>query len=242
MNSRKSIWLVSATMLAIILSSCNLGATPAPAQDPGAVQTQAFNSVMTLAALQQTQTSMAVPPTALPTNTLQPTNTLVGLPTFAPVGGTSTPFGFNPQQPGFTPLALVSPVPTGGIVSTITTKNGCNDGLYIGETHPFDNEEVDLGKVFAKTWTIMNTGTCPWDEGYVFVFLTDLSSPEIKGYNIVLRKNKPEDYTDPGHTQSYKVDIKAPNKPGTYKGFWKLRDDGGNFFGPLVSLWVVVVD
>ena len=47
MKSYKLQWLVVYTMLAIILSSCNLGATPVPTQDVAAIQTEAFNQVLT---------------------------------------------------------------------------------------------------------------------------------------------------------------------------------------------------
>ena len=55
MKSRKSLWLVGMTVLAVILSSCNLGATPVPTQDPGVIQTQAVSVVLTQVALQQTE-------------------------------------------------------------------------------------------------------------------------------------------------------------------------------------------
>lgn len=240
MKFRKPFWLVPILIPTILLSACNLGATPLPAGDPNAIQTQAFNDVLTQVASQQTQTAQAAPPSPLPTNTLFPTATLGAFPTFAPVDGaaTVTPFSFNTQLPGFTPIT--SPVATLGIISTITTKNGCNDGAFIGETAPFDKDVIKGGKQFTKAWTIQNMGSCPWDEGYRFEFLVENSSPEIKGYSIVLPKNKPEDYTKPGHTQSFVVKLWAPNKPGEYKGYWKLRDDGGNYFGPLVSVWFVI--
>src|SRR5690349_8651323 len=100
MKFRKSFWLVIILIPTIILSACNLGAAPAPTEDPGAIQTQAFNLVLTQAASQQTQTALAVPPTALPTNTALPTATFITL-----GGSTITPFAFNTQQPGFTPIA-----------------------------------------------------------------------------------------------------------------------------------------
>ncbi len=243
MKSRKSLWLVGMTVLAIILSSCNLGATAVPTEDPGVIQTQAFSIVVTQAALQQTQTAMAVPPTALPTNTLFPTATLgeistLNVPTFSPAGGTNTPNPFNTQQPGLTPLSSV--VPTVGVVVTFTTKNGCNDGSFVGETEPFDKDGILAGKNYDKGWTIINTGTCAWDEGYSFTYLSDLSDPELKGYSIVLKKNTPEDYTKPGHSQTFIVKLKAPDTVGEYKGYWKMKDDAGNFFGPLVSVWIIV--
>jgi len=243
MKSRKSLWLVGMTLLAVILSSCNLGATAVPTEDPGVIQTQAFSIVITQAALQQTQTALAIPPTPLPTNTPLPIATLgnistLVIPTFAPAGGTNTPAAFNTQQPGLTPLSSV--VPTLGVVVTFTTKNGCNDGSFLGETAPFDKDVVVKGKNYDKSWTILNTGTCTWDEGYSFTYLPDLSSPELKGYSIALKKNAPEEYTAPNHSQSFIVKLVAPSTAGEYKGYWKMKDDAGNFFGPLVSVWITV--
>jgi hypothetical protein len=234
MKSRKSIWLVGATMLAIILSSCNIGAT-APDDDPDAIQTQAFSIVLTQAALQQTQTALAEPPTSLPTDTPPPT---VELPTFSPLEGTNTPFAFNTQQPGLTPLA--SPIPTVGVVSTVTTKNGCNDAAYLGEGGVQDGDEIEAGKNFNKSFMLLNTGECTWDEGYGFMFVPEFSTPGFQGYNIVLPKDKPEDYTKPGFGNTYVLKLTAPKTAGTYKAYWKLRDDVGNFFGPLVWLEIVV--
>ncbi|NOT06101.1 MAG: hypothetical protein HOP27_16025 [Anaerolineales bacterium] len=242
MKFRKKIWLVSSVILTVILSSCTLGATPAPTEDIGAIQTQAFSVVLTQVAMQQTQTALAVP-SPLPTNTLSPLpsptlGTLGSLPTFAPAGGVGTPLPFNTQQPGLTPLASL--IPTSGIVSTVTTKNGCNDGTFIGETAPLDKDVIKAEKQFSKGWTIFNSGTCRWDEGYSFTFMPDLSSPELKGYSIVLKKDTPDEYTEPQHSQTFIVKLTAPKVAGDYKAYWKLRDDSGNYFGPLVSVWIVV--
>jgi hypothetical protein len=56
----------------------------------------------------------------------------------------------------------------------------------------------------------------------------------------VLKKDAPEDYTEPQHSQTFVVKLTAPKTPGEYKGYWKLRDDAGNYFGPLVSVWIIV--
>jgi hypothetical protein len=235
MKFGKTIWLTGFIVSAVLLSSCNIGATPAPTQDPGIIQTQAFEIVLTQAALQQTQTAAAIPPTPMPTNTLAPTATLAALPTVSAAGG--TPFAFNTQQPGLTPLSLLTP--TVGIVNTVTTKNGCNDGSFIGEGGVTDGTELAPNKDFNKSFSILNTGTCAWDEGYSFAFVPELSTAGFKGYSIVLPKDKPEDYTKPGGSQTFVLKLTAPKDPGTYKGYWKLKDDAGNFFGPLV--WVEIV-
>lgn len=235
MKSRKLFGMVSAIMLAIILSSCNLGATPVPTEDPGVIQTQAFGAVLTQVSIQQTQTALANPPTAMQTNTPLATATLLLAPTFSPL---NTPFAFNTQQPGLTPFASL--VPTVGSGPIGATKNGCNDGSFESEAGVTDGTEMAPLKKFKKSFDIRNTGTCAWDEGYSFTFMPEISTPGFVGYSIVLPKNKPEDYTKPDHTQNFVLNLTSPKTPGEYTAYWKLKDDAGNFFGPLVYLKIIV--
>lgn len=240
MKFRKLFWLTGMALPAVILSACNLGATPAPAEDPGAIQTQAFNLVATQAAAQQTQTAQALPPAALPTNTPLATPTLGGFPTFAAFGGTNTPFAFNTQQPGFTPQTAATIVPTVGAYATIVTSYGCNDGWMISESAPYDGATILIGKEFKKSWDLLNTGTCTWDEGYSFSFRPEFSSsPEGAsiGYyskDEVLGKNSV--FTKPGEKRTFTVNLKAPNKKGEYIWSWRLKDDAGILFGSLVFI------
>lgn len=246
MKFRKPIWLAVLVLAATVLSSCNIGATPAPTEDPGAIQTQAFGIVLTQAAEQQAQTAAAIPPTPLPTNTTAPTATLaiatIGtIPTSA-FGATNTPIGFNTQQPGLTPQLLVTP--TLGVINTVTTKNGCNDAIYLGETDPADKATVARGKDFSKGWMLSNTGECSWDEGYIFDYLQDyfpdVGINQLDGYDVPLKKNNLDEYTKPGYGQTFIVKLKAPSVAGEYKAYWKLKDDSGNYFGPLVYVWITV--
>lgn len=237
MKLRKFVGLGGVILFTTVLSACNLGSTPPPSEDISAIQTQAFNLVLTQAALQQTQTAQALPPTPQPTDT--PFSLVTDTPPpLPPLGATNTPFAFNTQQPGFTPLALASP--TVGVVNTVTTRNGCNDGMYLGEGGVKDGDVIEAGKAFNKSFMLHNTGDCTWDEGYAFAFLPEFSTPGFQGYSIVLPKNKPSEYTKPGYGQTFVLKLTAPKTPGTYKAYWKLRDDEGNFFGPLVWIEIVV--
>jgi len=230
MKFHKAHWLIGYTMLAVILSSCNLGATPVPTQDIGAIQTQAFGQVLT-------QVALASSPTPLPTNTMAPTATQAAPATFAPIGG-NTPFAFNTPLPGLTPLAL-SPVPTvAGMVSTLTTENGCNNGVLINESAPYDGAILDPSKDYEKNFTYQNMGSCAWDEGYAFVFMPSFSTPGFKGYDIVIKK--PEDYTKPMATITFTLKLTSSHIPGEHIGAWKLRDDAGNFFGSMVYIQYVI--
>ncbi|MDD2920869.1 MAG: NBR1-Ig-like domain-containing protein [Anaerolineales bacterium] len=235
MKFGKKFWLVSAaTLISILLSSCNLGATPVPTQDTGAIQTQVFNDILMQAASQQTQTALANP-TA--TNTPLPTPTTGFLPTFAPIGGGgATPLAIGTPISGFTPLA---PLPTvAGAIPTITTKNGCNDGSYIGETNVanVDWEELKGNTAYSKGWTILNTGTCVWDDGYIFSLVTEFSSPEIRWDKESIIITKKDVFTEPQHSQSFIVKFTTPKAPGRYEAYWKLQDDAKNYFGPMV--WI----
>jgi hypothetical protein len=240
MKLRKHIWLTGSLLAAIILSACNLGATPAPTQDVAALQSTALAQVLSTVSAQQTQTAAAIPPTALPTDTLVPT--IAAQATFPPVGGATATLGFGTQLPGLTPLVIATMTP--GSLSTLTTKNGCNDGLYMGEDPHYTDAghylEVNIGQTVEQFFHFKNTGTCNWDEGYAFVFQPSYSSPEITGNTIILPKNKPSDYTAAGDQVRYKAIIKAPKVAGDYAAFWKLRADDGSEFGPLVSLYIRV--
>ncbi len=230
MKARRLKWLIGFIASAIILSSCNMGATPAPTLDVGAIQTEAFNQVMT-------QAVAAYTPTLMPTNTLMPTSTLAAPPTFAPIGGgveTPTPFAFNTPLPGLTPVVL-SPVPTvAGAVATITTKNGCNDGILISESAPYDGAYLEAGKDYQKSFEFLNTGSCAWDEGYVFAFLSTYSTEGFNGSDIVFQKST--DHVEPQKGITLIVKFKASKTPGEHIGVWKLKDDGGNYFGSMV--WI----
>lgn len=242
MNFRKFRWLMGFTLTAVLLSSCNLGATPPPTQDTGAIQTQAFGQVLTQVAEQATQTAAAVPPTPFPTNTVAPTNTLPAIPTSSAFGiPTNTPFTFNTQQPGLTPqVGGLSFTATVGVYSTTTTKNGCNDGYLISESQPYDGKTILFNTEFTKSWDFLNTGTCAWDEGYTFAFIEEFSTgPKyvLPSKDYIIPKTGP--FVEPGKTGTFSVLMRAPKDPGEYIWYFKIRDDAGQYFGSLV--WVKVI-
>ncbi|MBI5353283.1 MAG: hypothetical protein HZB50_11640 [Chloroflexi bacterium] len=235
MKFRNSLWLAGTMILAIVMSSCSLGATPAPTQDTGAIQTQAVSIALTQVSMQQTQTAMAIPPTPMPTNTLLPTPTLGVLPTFAPVGTVSP---LNTALPGMTPLGGTPFATLGSGAPAGTTKNGCNDGAF-----EYDNGAavVDWTVLKPKTeythgWSIINTGTCDWDEGYSFFLMKDISSPLIDWKQTIITLKDPSEFTKPKSSQLFVLHFVTPRDPGRYEAFWKLKDDKGNIFGPQV--WI----
>jgi hypothetical protein len=243
MTFRKFRWLASVVLAAMLLNACNIGATSQPTQDVGAIQTQAFSLVLTQAAEQAALTAAAVPPTPFPTSTIAQINTLPTGPTADAFGIlTNTPFNFNTQQPGLTPQLPLGVTPSPGAYSTVTTKNGCNDGYLVSESNPYDGKTILINEEFTKSWEFLNTGTCAWDEGYSFVFIEEFST----GPKYVLPKDytipKAGPFTKPVEYRTFSVAMKAPNKPGEYIWYFKIRDDAGQYFGSLVWVKIVAVN
>ncbi len=93
-----------------------------------------------------------------------------------------------------------------------------------------DGTVVSPGQSLHKVWRVRNTGTSTWDSGYELVFVggDQMSAPD----------SVPVPTTAPGATADVAVDMIAPSAPGTYVGYWQLRNDQGVFFGP--RLWIKI--
>lgn len=87
-----------------------------------------------------------------------------------------------------------------------------------------DGSVVEKNKTFVKTWKLTNAGTCSWTPSYALVFF---SGDAMKGPAVVsLSKN-----VNPGESIELSVTLTAPEKKGSYRGYWKLRNAAGVLFG-----------
>jgi len=230
MQHKKFIWLVLVLLLAASLASCNIGKAPEPTPDVNAIYTAAAGTAAAQISGQMTQTAQAIPPTSLPTQTLAALPTLPLSAGATPFGSAGTPFVFNTPAAGALPTA--TKVPSGA--GTGSTAVGCNNAAFLSETIP-DGTEITAGKSFQKVWQFQNSGTCAWDDGYAFVFV---SGDQMDGSNVTFHKSA--DFVAAGHGTSFIVHMVAPTKAGTYKGFWQMKDDKGTAFGPRVWVQIVV--
>ncbi len=146
--------------------------------------------------------------------------------TLAATGGVTT---FTPGPPGFTPASNTptpsSPATTPEPTGLTPTAGICDRGNFEEDiTYP-DNSLVQPGAEFIKTWRLKNTGTCTWDGRYAIVFdrgdaLGGPPSAPLTSGSV-----------PPGQTVDVSLTLKAPTDPGTYQGFWKLRNPAGQVFG-----------
>jgi hypothetical protein len=116
------------------------------------------------------------------------------------------------------------------LVPPTQTPQPCNAAFYISETIP-DSTQFNAGDNFVKTWRFKNIGTCTWNTNYKLVFAEGdkMGGPSSKNLTGSVA---------PGEQTDISVSLKAPNSAGTYKGFWKVQDDQGNFF--VNNIWVQI--
>ncbi len=234
MQFKKLIWVMAAIILTVSLTSCNIGKAAEPTQDVNAIYTAAAGTMLAQFGDQMTQTAQAVPPTSADSPT--PLATFTGLPTFSLGPGTTpfsgTPFVFNTPAGAGTPLPTLG---TGGSTgSTGSTASGCSDSSYVAQTVP-DGTSYTAHKNFSVGFQMQNTGTCQWDQGFSFSFV---SGDRMNGNDIVY--TSADTITKPGQSNTFILKLQAPDTAGEYKGFWKMKDDKGNFFGSLVWIDIVV--
>lgn len=155
-------------------------------------------------------------------------------------GGAETPI---PPPQATTPpaplptVALPSPTASNTPLPT-ATQAPCDRASFISDVTVPDGTDFAPGESFTKTWRLKNTGTCTWTSDYDLVFdqgdaMDGPASKPLTAASVA-----------PGQTMDISVDLKAPGTTGTYKGFWKLRNDKGVLFGVGaqgdVAFWVEI--
>jgi Ig-like domain from next to BRCA1 gene len=148
---------------------------------------------------------------AAPTNTLLPTSTTA--PTLSiPTLGNVTPFGASTVSAN--PISI------------------CNSMSFVSDVTIPDNTPMTAGQAFTKTWKVRNSGTCAWDAGFKFVFT---NGDAMGGVTYTLLQ------AVPASTQiDISVAMKAPNKPGSIKGSWRMSTATGEAFGDEVYLVILM--
>jgi hypothetical protein len=203
-RSRKKSFLLLGLALMVLLA-CNLPgvATPTP-EGASAIYTAAAQTVIAQVTQvnQPPATPSALVPTFAPPTPLPPT---VVVPT-----NTAPP-------PTAVPPTNTAPPPT-------SVPLPCDAVKFIKDVSVPDNTEFAPGTKFTKIWRLRNIGTCTWTTAYHVVFTggDGLGAPA----SVALPNN-----VAPGDAVDVSVPMIAPDKAGTYRGDWKLRNAAGGVFG-----------
>jgi Ig-like domain-containing protein len=199
--------LAIAALLA--LSACGPAKPePTPTMSVDAIYTAAFQ---TLSAQQATQLALT-PPTPLPSQTPLPT---VAVPT---TGASTTGL----------PVSGSTTAPSSGAGSA----QACDNSTFVNDVTVPDGTVMNSGQTFVKTWTLMNSGTCPWGAGYKLAFVAGES---MGGTSVPLASNVPA-----GQQAQISVSLTAPSAPGNYSGTWQLQNAQGQLFGNQITVVIKV--
>ena len=201
--------IIILSLFIFLVSACNMprGETPTPDSVAliNTIAAQTVEAQLTQFALQGGE----------PAQTQEPAQGEPQQPTSSPTpSNTPTPTDTQPPPPTVTPY--ISPTPTPIPCDRITWGKDV--------TIP-DNTELVPGQPFTKVWRLVNSGSCTWNSAYSLVF----DSGDAMGAPAAIQLTTGT--VAPGQEIDVSVDLVAPDQPGTYQGFFKLRNPNGTVFG-----------
>lgn len=222
-----------------VLTACNLGqaAEPTPTNvDIDAVKTSAAAT----AHVELTQIAASIPPTSTETvtptetSTLAPTNTgeagslsATETPTSLVIDGLST----------VTAIPSLTLAPVGGGSTGGASGPTCKNAAFNGDITIPDGTVFKPWEKFTKAWSVKNTGTCTWDEGFYFAGWAGPPSMTAHPYKIQYAK----DFVPGGSSVNIYIAMYAPGDPGQYVAHWAMYDDNGRQFGGDFTVVIKVV-
>ena len=199
---RLPLWLASTFfILACVAPALPLPASSNPTPDPGLIQT----IVVATAGAAQTQTALVLPPptdtatatlppSPTPTETLTPTATVIFIiPTFT-----------------FTPTATRLPT------ETSEPGAGTGEGCELVSQSPANGTVYESRRRFNAVWTIRNTSDAAWrsdSADFSFSGGRDMHETDIFDMERNIR---------PDQEVTFRVEMRAPNRAGTYTSTWTL--------------------
>ena len=219
---------------ALLLTSCNVGATAVPTLDVNAMNTAIVGTTVAQLSVQFTQTAQA-----LPTNTATPTNTQASISTAAlsaPAGvATIATLSFvSTPAAGITSVPVL---PTSQGPATAALGDACHNSAFEADITVPDGATLRPGDDVQKIWAIRNTGDCLWDDGYALVQFA--GSPELGG-KMFFEITRNVEFVAAGQVSQMGIWLDVPCAPGKYEAHFRMQDDGGAYFGVILSVYFEV--
>ena len=127
-------------------------------------------------------------------------------------------FGWDRHEQSPSP----SPAPTTAAATVIP---GCsNYAAFMADVTIPDGSVLPGGAPFTKTWRVLNSGSCAWDNTYGLLF----DSGEVMGGPVSVPFTQT---IEPGGTLDVSLNMVAPASAGPHTGAWLFRDGAGQPFG-----------
>lgn len=150
---------------------------------------------------------------------------------------TETPTPTETSTPTETPTATSSPTisepsPTSPR-NTGSTGSSCDSAAFISDVTIPDGTQFAPGTAFTKTWRLKNYGTCTWSKDYAIVLTSGNGMNGASPQKLIAS-------IAPGYSSDISISLVAPTQPGSYSGYWQMRNAAGTAFGDQFYVEIVV--
>lgn len=112
-----------------------------------------------------------------------------------------------------------------------TSTHPSHDGVqFVADVTLPDGSVATPGQALTKTWRLRNTGSTSWGSGYQLVFLRGDQMGAPAAIDVPT--------TATGQEVNLSTGLAAPANPGSYTGYWRLRNPQGTYFGS--EIWIKI--
>jgi hypothetical protein len=111
------------------------------------------------------------------------------------------------------------------------------ESRFVRDLTIFDGSKIKVDQKFKKIWEIENIGEQPWENR----FLERVGPCEGPG-RLKSKKRVKIPYTLPGQRSQIKLNLVAPDQPGSCYAEWKMVDEKGNILLPHQKPLFVSID
>ena len=142
----------------------------------------------------------------------------------SPAPATDTPQPTNTPPPTQPPAPTEPPAPTNTTAPpSAPVTQGDDNASFVEDVTIPDGTGATPGVKFEKVWRIKNTGVTTWTTSYSLDYIDGerMGAPD--------RIPMPKEVR-PGETVDIAVTLTAPDKPGSYQTFFRLRNANGQYF------------
>ena len=216
MKKNVTIFILAVFIIPIVLMGCSSKAPASPTTNPDLIYTAAAQTADARLTQIFQSTPSATPVT--PTPTFDATQTAAAQ-TASAVLTQATSLTVTPQA-----TASSTPLPPGPSGDRV---------VFVADVTIPDGTVIAPGAAFVKTWRLQNAGTSTWTTSYSLAFVSGEQMGTIN--SVPLAQS-----VGPGAQIDISVDLVAPTNPGTYQGYWKMKNASGQFFNESVYVLIAV--
>jgi next-to-BRCA1 protein 1 len=138
----------------------------------------------------------------------------------------------NVPDPRPTPQSPVDNQPEPELVDAMA-QQGPLSSAFIADTTVPDGQIFPPGAEFVKSWHMLNNGKLPWPATTELQFVAGEMFASEHSVGLKAKVG----FVCPGEDLDiWTGDLKAPEDPGRYVGYWRLCDGRGNFFGSSICI------